>query len=85
MGVYVSSLYVYSAICVTYLVSHYSIGVLSIGVWVGGRYILSNMCIRLYVKVIWCNAIPYIYMQLEWGVYVSSVYGHSAICDSYLV
>ena len=25
------------------------------------------MCIMLYMKVIWCNAIPYIYFQLEWG------------------
>ena len=43
------------------------------------------MCILLYMKVIWCNAIPYIYFQLEWGVYVSSVYVHSAICDTYLI
>ena len=25
------------------------------------------MCILLYVKLIWCNGIPYIYCQLEWG------------------
>ena len=25
------------------------------------------MCILLYVKVIWCNGIPYICCQLEWG------------------
>ena len=43
------------------------------------------MCILLYLKVIWCNTIPYIYFQLEWGVYVSLVYVHSAICDRYLV
>ena len=43
------------------------------------------MFILLYMIVIWCNSIPYIYCQLEWGVYVSSVYVHSAIYDSYLV
>ena len=26
------------------------------------------MCILLYMKHIWCNGIPYIYCQLEWGV-----------------
>ena len=25
------------------------------------------MCILLYVKLIWCNSIPYTYCQLEWG------------------
>ena len=25
------------------------------------------MCILLYMKVIWCNVMPYIYFQLEWG------------------
>ena len=25
------------------------------------------MCILLYVKLIWCTGIPYIYGQLEWG------------------
>ena len=25
------------------------------------------MYIMLHVKVIWCNGIPYIYFQLEWG------------------
>ena len=43
------------------------------------------MCILLYVIVIWCNGISKIYCQLEWGVYVSSVYVHPAICDTYLV
>ena len=43
------------------------------------------MCILLYVIVIWCNGISEIYCQLEWEVYVSSVYVHSAICDTYLV
>ena len=32
------------------------------------------MCILLYVTLIWCNSISYMYCQLEWGVYVSSVY-----------
>ena len=44
------------------------------------------MCILLYVKLIWCNGIPYIYCQLVWrGVDVSSIYVHSAICETYLV
>ena len=44
------------------------------------------MCILLYVKLICCNGIPYIYCSIGvWGVYVSSVYGHSAICETYLV
>ena len=25
------------------------------------------MCTPLYVKLIWCNGIPYIYCQLEFG------------------
>ena len=25
------------------------------------------MCILLYVKVLWCNGIPLIYCQFEWG------------------
>ena len=43
------------------------------------------MCILLYVTLIWCNIISYMYCQLEVGVDVSSVYVHSAICDTYLV
>ena len=44
------------------------------------------MCILLYVTLIWCNGIPYIYCQLElWGVDVSSVYVHSVICETYLI
>ena len=42
------------------------------------------ICILLYVIVIWCNGISEIYSQLG-GVDVSSVYVHSAICDTYLV
>ena len=42
------------------------------------------MCILQYVTLIWCNGIPQIYCQLEWGVHVSPVYVHSGICD-YLV
>ena len=30
------------------------------------------MCILLYVTLIWCNGIPYIYCQL-WGVHVLSI------------
>ena len=40
----------------------------------------------LYVKNIWCKGIPYTYGQLElWVVHVSSVYVHSAICETYMV
>ena len=44
------------------------------------------MCILLYVKVIWCDGIPYIYCQLVCGrgVHVSSVYVHYVICETYL-
>ena len=46
----------------------------------------QNMCILLYVIVIWCNSMSEIYCQLEWGgIDVSPVYVHSAICDTYLV
>ena len=42
-----------------------------------GKYIHAQyMCILLYMKVIWCNGIPYIYGELEWGIHVSSVYVH---------
>ena len=43
------------------------------------------MCILLYVKLIWCNGIPYIYFQLECEADVSSVYVHSTIYEIYLV
>ena len=32
------------------------------------------MCILLYVKLIWCTGIPYIYCQFEWG----------SICPKYM-
>ena len=34
------------------------------------------MCILLYVKLIWCSGIPYIYPQLEEGV--------GSVCHSYM-
>ena len=40
------------------------------------------MCILLYVKLIWCRSIPYIYGQLEEG---ALVYVHSAIYETSLV
>ena len=43
------------------------------------------MCILLYVKLIWCSGIPYIYGQLEEGYICPKVYVHSAICETYLV
>ena len=36
--------------------------------WGEGYMHPQYMCILLYVIVIWCNGIPYIYCQLEWGV-----------------
>ena len=40
------------------------------------------MCILLYVKLLWCSSIPYIYGQLEEG---ALVYVHSAICETSVV
>ena len=40
------------------------------------------MCILLYMKLIRCSGIPYIYGQLDEG---ALVYVHSAICETYLV
>ena len=69
------------AICETYLISLYFIDLLSSEVW--GYMYPQYMYILLYVTLIWCNGIPYIYCQLElWGVDVSSVYVHSAICET---
>ena len=54
--------YVHSVICETSLVKWYSIHLWSIG---GGYSCPKYMCILLYVKLIWCSGIPYIYCQLE--------------------
>ena len=44
------------------------------------------MCILLYMKLIWCNVFHGSIVQLGmWGVHVSSIYVHSAICETYLV
>ena len=63
----------------------YSIDILSIGV--GGTCILSICASFLYVKFIWCNMILHRYLLSIGvrGVDVSSVYVHSAICETYLV
>ena len=61
------------------------ITILLLSIGVGGYMYPQYMCILLYVKLMLCNSIPYIYCQLEWGVDVSLVYVHSAICVSYLV
>ena len=42
------------------------------------------MCNLLYVNLMWCSGIPYIYGQLE-GVHLPSVYVHSSICETYAV
>ena len=47
------------------------------------RYMCPRyMCILLYIKLIQCSGIPYIYGHLEEG---ALVYVHSAICETYLV
>ena len=56
----------HSAICETYLVLWDSIHLWSIG---GGYICPKYMCILLYVKLIWCSGIPYIYGKLE-GVHL---------------
>ena len=38
------------------------------------------MCILLYVTFIWCNGIHRSIVNWGGGIYVSSVYVHSAIC-----
>ena len=43
------------------------------------------MCILIYVTLIWCNVIHRCIVNWSWGVDVSSVYVHSAICESYVV
>ena len=43
------------------------------------------MSIRLYVKLIWSNGIPYIYCSFDWEVDVCLVYVDSAICETDLV
>ena len=40
------------------------------------------MCI-LYVKLLWCISIPYIFCQLGRGIDVCLVYVHSPICVTY--
>ena len=55
-GVDVFSVYLHSAICETYLVSWYSIDLLSIGVW---GVVVSSVYMHLqYVKLMWCNSTP---------------------------
>ena len=52
---------------------------------------VQYMCILLYVKLIWCNGIPYMYpivilLYLMGGRCMGdAVYVHSAIYDTYLV
>ena len=43
------------------------------------------MCIVLYVTPVWCNWYFIDVLSIGVGVYVSSVYVHSAICDTYVV
>ena len=85
-GVDVSSVYLHSVICETYLMYQYSIDLLSIGVGYWGRCMLSICDILLHVKLIWHNGhsihLLFIYVG---GLDISSVYVHSAICETYLM
>ena len=56
LGVHLPSVNVHSAICETYVVQWYSRDLWSIGG--GGPW---YMCILLYVKLLWCSGITYIY------------------------
>ena len=50
---------------------------------VEGEYMYPQyMCILPYVKCIWCNGIHIYIVNWSEGVHVSSVYVHSAICDT---
>ena len=53
------------------------------GVW--GYMYPHYMCILLYVKLIWCNLFHRSIVNWSLGVDVSSVYVHSAICETYFV
>ena len=54
--------YMHSGICETYMVQWYFINVWSI---VGGYMCHGYMCILLYVKLIWCSGITWMYDQME--------------------
>ena len=51
----------------------------------GGMMYPQYMCILLYVIDIWCKWYFIDLLSIGVGVDVSSVYVHSAICDTYLV
>ena len=76
-GVYLPSVYV-----------HFCYMLHSLGVVVFHRCMVNwrwgpwYMCILLYVKLLWCSSIQYMYSQLEEG---ALVYVHSAICETSLV
>ena len=45
------------------------------------------MCILLYMQLLWCSGVTYIYCQLEeggWGL-CALVSVHSSICETYAV
>ena len=60
----------HSATYETYVMQWYSIHLWSIG---GGYICPKHMCILLYVKLMSCSGIPYIYGQLEGGTFVLSL------------
>ena len=50
-----------------------------------GSIYLRYMCIPLYVKLIQCSGVAWIYGQLTGGVHLHWVYVHSSIYETYCV
>ena len=64
LGIHVSSVYVHSVMWILFGVKIFHISIVN---WSVGEMYPKCMCILLHVKLIWCNGIPLIYWQLEWG------------------
>ena len=79
LGIHLPWVYVHSAICETYGVWWCSMDLLSFG----GSICHVYMCILLYVRLMGCNSVAWIYCHL--GVCLPWVYVHSAICEMYWV
>ena len=73
------------ALCYMWKLFGVTIFLRSIVNWSRGYIYTQYMHIQLHVKIMWCNGIPWIYCQLEWGLHVFSVYAHFAICETYLM
>ena len=63
-------IHVYTSICETYLVYWYAIDLSLIG---GENMCPMYMSILLYVKLIWCSGIPYIYGEFERGLGICAI------------